>query len=108
SRLVVVDLDVPKNVDDVPPANTPAGVTDGASALAALAENHGEPYPSATYTIRTATGGTHLYFTAPTGPELRNTAGALGWKIDTRAHGGYVVGAGSTIDGNRYTVVDDT
>src|SRR5690606_19091693 len=35
------------------------------------------------------------------------TAGALGWKIDTRAHGGYVVGAGSTVGGNRYTVVDD-
>lgn len=30
------------------------------------------------------------------GPPLRNTAGQLGWLVDTRAHGGYVVAAGST------------
>jgi Bifunctional DNA primase/polymerase, N-terminal len=39
---------------------------------------------------------------------LRNTAGQLRWLIDTRAHGGYVVGAGSTAAGRPYTVLDDT
>jgi hypothetical protein len=38
----------------------------------------------------------------PAGTALWNTAGRLGWKIDTRGHGGYVVGAGSVIHGRRY------
>ncbi|MFC5719604.1 bifunctional DNA primase/polymerase [Streptomyces gamaensis] len=107
SRLVAVDLDVPKHDQDTPPAGTPASVTDGADMLALLAERHGEQFPTETYTVRTPSGGTHLYFTAPAGVELRNTAGVLGWKIDTRAHGGYIVGAGSVIGGKPYTVTYD-
>ena len=39
---------------------------------------------------------------------MRNTAGtALGWKIDTRAHGGYVVAPGSTVNGNTYRILVD-
>ncbi len=106
SRLVVIDLDVPKH-DDTPPRGTPEGVVDGADMLALLAEQHGQQFPTQTYTVRTASGGTHLYFTAPAGTPLRNTAAKLGWKIDTRAGGGYVVGAGSTIERERYTVVHD-
>ena len=41
------------------------------------------------------------------GPALRNTSGQLGWLIDTRAGGGYVVGAGSVVDGRRYVVAHD-
>ncbi len=105
SALVVVDLDVPKNDEDRPPASTPEGVTDGADALALLAEQPGQEWPVDTYTVRTASGGTHHYFAAPAEVRLRNTAGALGWKVDTRAHGGYVVGAGSNVGGEEYSVV---
>ncbi len=49
----------------------------------------------------------HLYFVAPAGAKLRNTAGTLGLKIDTRAGGGYVVGSGSAVGGKAYTVVID-
>jgi hypothetical protein len=108
ARLVVLDLDTPKGADDTPPPPwDEAGVTDGADALAALCERHGQPYPSDTYTVRTASGGTHLYFTAPEGAELRNSAGKLGWKVDTRAAGGYVVAAGSTVGGRPYSVLRD-
>ncbi|WBB59165.1 bifunctional DNA primase/polymerase [Streptomyces sp. WMMC500] len=106
SRLVVLDLDVPKN-DDTPPPGAPAGVVDGADMLAVLAEQHDQPIPTQTYTVRTASGGTHLYFTAPVDAPLRNTAGKLGWKIDSRAGGGYVVGAESTIGRERYTILHD-
>ncbi|MFF0129987.1 bifunctional DNA primase/polymerase [Streptomyces mirabilis] len=108
SRLVVVDLDVPKHDQDVPPVGMPTDVTDGLDALALLAEKHGERYPAETYTVRTPSGGAHLYFEAPAEVELRNTAGTLGWKIDTRAHGGYVVGVGSLIDDRPYAVVNET
>jgi hypothetical protein len=60
-----------------------------------------------THTVLTGRGGEHLYFAAPTGGELRKTQGRLGWLIDSRAAGGYVVGAGSTAAGRRYRTVHD-
>ena len=38
-------------------------------------------------------------YRAPAGRPWRNTSGRLGWHIDTRAGGGYVVAAGSIVDG---------
>ncbi|MGK5674074.1 bifunctional DNA primase/polymerase [Micromonospora sp. URMC 106] len=100
SRLVVVDLDVPKG-------NAPTGPT-GLDTLAELAAAHAAGI-DATYTVTTGRGGTHLYYRHPAdGPALRNTAGALGPMVDTRATGGYVVAAGSTVAGRPYTVDLDT
>ncbi|MFD5860952.1 bifunctional DNA primase/polymerase [Streptomyces chartreusis] len=112
SGLVVIDLDKPKHPGDTPPAAwAEHGVTDGAAVLAVLCERHGQPFPGDTYTVRTWSGGTHLYFAAPEGEPLRNTAGdsarGLGWKVDTRAWGGLVVGAGSVFGGCPYEVVND-
>ena len=67
----------------------------GRQVLAELAAAFGAPVP-ATYTVATPSGE-HLYFTGPAGVELRNTAGVLGPRIDTRAGGGYVVAAGSVL-----------
>jgi hypothetical protein len=108
SGLVVVDLDTAKPGDQPPPAWAHVeGVTDGVDVFAVLAERAGVGFPANTYTVRTASGGTHLYFAAPPGPGLRNTAGRLGWLIDTRAVGGYVVAAGSTVNNTRYEIVND-
>jgi len=108
-HLLVIDLDRPKHSGDTAPAKWALpGVTDGASMLAALAEQHHQPYPGDTYTVRTGSGGTHLYFTAPTADAWRNTTGTLGWKIDTRAGGGCVVAAGSTTPHGVYRVLRDT
>ena len=107
AALVVVDLDTPKPGTDVPARWRQPGIVDGAKVLAALVEHAGARLPIQTYTVRTASGGQHLYFTPPEGPPLRNTAGRLGWLIDTRAAGGYVVGAGSTIRGRSYTPILD-
>ncbi len=100
SGLVVVDLDPVK-------ANDPNGTPDGATSLQALCERAGQPVP-ATYRTRTTSGGQHLYFTAPPEVRLGNSAGRLGKHIDTRAHGGYVVAAGSTLPNGTYDVVDPT
>jgi hypothetical protein len=107
ARLVVVDLDTPKSGDAAPREWDRPGIHTGADVLAALCDAAGQTYPAATYTVSTPSGGTHLYFTAPAGAALRNTAGALGWLVDTRAGGGYVVGAGSTVDGRAYAVAVD-
>ncbi|MEU5724687.1 bifunctional DNA primase/polymerase [Micromonospora sp. NPDC047738] len=99
SRLVVVDLDTPKDG---------AGGRDGLAVLAELAATHAAGIDP-TYTVTTGRGGTHLYYRHPDdGPALRNTAGTLGPMVDTRAHGGYVVAAGSTVTGRPYVVDLDT
>ncbi|MFE2869781.1 bifunctional DNA primase/polymerase [Embleya sp. NPDC059259] len=108
SGLVVIDLDMPKHAhDDPPPAWNERGVTDGADVLALLAADAEQPYPDDTFTVATPTGGRHLYHRAPDGARLRNTAGRLGWKVDTRAHGGYVVAPGSVVDDRLYRVLTD-
>ncbi|MEV0641987.1 bifunctional DNA primase/polymerase [Streptomyces sp. NPDC050619] len=112
SGLVVVDLDIPKGPDDTPPADwAEHGVTDGADVLAVLCERHGHTFPTDTYTVCTWSGGRHLYFAAPEGEPLRNTAGdsarGLGWKVDTRAAGGFVVAPGSVVSGHPYATVHD-
>lgn len=115
SGLIVIDLDVPKPGEEPPARWAVPGVTDGADVLAMLCEEHGEPLPFETFMVRTRRGGMHLYFQAPAGVVLRNTrgetGGGLGWMIDTRAHGGFVVGAGSLVDlsdgTGRYEVIYD-
>jgi hypothetical protein len=103
--LVVVDLDV-AGLDEPRPAEHP-DARGGLDVFAALAEAHGY-VPGSTWTVETPSGGRHLYFRArPGAGPWRNTAGRLGWHVDTRAQGGYVVAAGSVIDGRRYTVIHD-
>jgi hypothetical protein len=97
--LLVIDLDVRKPEE-------PKGAPDGATSLAALCERTGQALPD-TYRVRTARGGEHLYFTAPTGVRLRNSANRLGPHIDTRAWGGYVVAPGSTTPDGTYEVTDE-
>ncbi|MEU4291058.1 bifunctional DNA primase/polymerase [Kribbella sp. NPDC026596] len=107
SGLVVVDLDQPKPDQTVPELWRKPGVTCGADVLADRADAIGEAYPWNTHTVVTGRGGEHLYFTAPGGIELRNSQARIGWLVDTRACGGYVVGAGSMAAGRRYRTVYD-
>ena len=108
--LIVLDLDIPKPSEETPPAAWRGeGVRTGADVLAVLTERAGEALDALydTFTVRTGRGGRHLYFTAPDGAHLGNTAGELGWLIDTRAHGGYVLAAGSVVEGRSYVVERD-
>ncbi|MFJ2220821.1 bifunctional DNA primase/polymerase [Streptomyces anulatus] len=98
SELLVIDLDMPKRNSNT---DTPHGVTT----FTALCERAGQTVPT-TYRTRTPSGGHHLYFTAPTGIRLGNTAGTLAPLVDTRAWGGYVVAASSTTPAGRYEVTD--
>ena len=74
SGLVVIDLDMPKPGEDRRRGGAAPGIGDGADVLAVLCEEAGEPFPWETFTVRTGRGGLHLYFTAPPGAALRNTA----------------------------------
>ena len=111
SGLVVVDLDVPKSPDDLPPQRWQIeGIGDGHDVFTAVCQQHGQDVPWDTYSARSARGGTHLYFAAPPDVRLTLTEGdinGLGWKVDTRAHGGYIVAAGSITGDGAYAVTDD-
>lgn len=91
SRLVVVDFDAAKNPHEF-------------SGIEAFRTAYPDAKLPKTYTVSTAGGGWHLYYT--TGEyTLRNSAGLLATRVDTRAEGGYVLGPGSVIEGNEYKAV---
>ncbi|WP_409056803.1 bifunctional DNA primase/polymerase [Streptomyces sp. SYP-A7185] len=98
AHLLVVDLDIPKGQDG---PDAPCGATN----FQALCERAGVPWP-ATYTVRTPSGGLHLYFHTP--HHLPSTAGKLAARIDTRAWGGNIVAARSRTPHGTYTVDVDS
>uniref|UniRef100_A0AAU1HY94 Bifunctional DNA primase/polymerase n=1 Tax=Streptomyces sp. NBC_00180 TaxID=2903632 RepID=A0AAU1HY94_9ACTN len=100
SRLLVVDLDMPKHKGS-------SDAPSGAATFEALCERAGQTVPT-TYRVRTASGGEHLYFTVPDGLHLTNTARSIGELVDTRAWGGYVVAAGSMAPVGGYEVLCDS
>jgi hypothetical protein len=102
SGLLVVDLDDAHG--ETPTDDRWSGARHGRDVLAMLAEQAGQPLPTDTLHVLTPTGGSHLYFRVPAGASFRNTASTLGWKIDTRADGGFIVGPGSVRREGTYRV----
>lgn len=90
SGLYVIDLD----------RHDPAA--DGVESWRRLASEHGH---RPTAMVRTAGGGFHMYYRAPAGVELRNTAGKLAPGIDTRGNG-YVVAPPSVVERRQYVPVE--
>ncbi|MDG9706259.1 bifunctional DNA primase/polymerase [Streptomyces sp. DH37] len=80
-RMIGLDLDRKNGVD-------------GVATLHRLAAEHGFEVPR-TLTVCTPSGGFHLWFAAPGGTAVPNSAGRLGPGIDVRGTGGYLVGPGS-------------
>ena len=85
--LLVVDIDVKGN-------------KDGFSSLLSL-ELEGRSLPE-TRSHATPTGGRHLFYRVRT--PVRQGANILGPGVDVRSKGGYIVGAGSTVEHGSYTV----
>jgi hypothetical protein len=109
--LVVIDLDRRKQGEIVPPRWNQPGVDCGEDVFYILCAEAGEAPPVETFTVETPSGGKHLYYQAPQDIQLGNTSGdrgrGLGWKIDTRARGGFVVGPGSVINSRTYVVAEN-
>ncbi|NEA43505.1 bifunctional DNA primase/polymerase [Streptomyces sp. SID11385] len=79
---------------------------NGVTALRRLAAEHQFTVPRTT-TVRTTSGGLHLWLTTPPGTRAPNSASRLGGGIDVRGHGGYLVGPGSLGPTARYTLAPD-
>jgi hypothetical protein len=106
SGLVVIDLDTLKYGEHAQDRWAILGINSGAGVLRTLARQHGVAV-TPTYAATTPSGGWHLYYTTPPGVALRNTHNVIGWKIDTRAHGGYVIAPGSPVPPGGYELFDD-
>lgn len=107
SRLVVIDLDIPKPDKPIPDEWKLPGINDGKDIFVWICEAAGMDFPFDTYIVQTPTGGWHLYFQAPEGSDYHNTTDGIAPMIDTRANGGYVVGAGSVTAAGAYEVLYD-
>lgn len=107
SGLIVLDLDQPKRGTHAPKAWRRPGIACGHDVLAARCAEEGKPWPPCTYTVATQSGGQHLYYRQPGDARLRSTVDGLGWCIDTRGHGGYVVAAGTLLTHGTYTVLEN-
>lgn len=116
SGLLVVDVDAHGGTPpDKPLPRHPhvdnTGVVNGYDVLAALLAVHGATWPD-TLQVGTPSGGMHLYFRQPSGARLGNTTGergrGLGWAVDTRGWGGYVVAPSSVTPAGAYVRVSAT
>jgi hypothetical protein len=89
-RLVVIDVDCR---DDKP----------GLINFDSVDREYGFPE---TFTVRTRSGGKHLYYRLPLGMRIKNdaTGRCFGEGIDVKGHNGYVVGPGSVVEGLSYTI----
>ncbi|MET8566093.1 bifunctional DNA primase/polymerase [Streptomyces flaveolus] len=102
SGLVALDLDVPHKGE----VSGSPEIVDGMTMLDSLATRTPGARITPTLTVRTPSGGRHLVYRAPAGAAVRNTARTLGFCLDTRAAGGYIVGIGSEVDGTPYVLED--
>jgi KaiC/GvpD/RAD55 family RecA-like ATPase len=94
--IMVVDLDTGKKDKD-------GNAVSGKESLAAFLRERGEALPE-TYTVRTPSGGIHLYYSAA-GVKSKN--GFLP-AVDVKSCGGYVVAPGSiNANGGKYEVIRD-
>jgi len=89
SRLLVVDLDAEEG-----------------TCAAALELFHGLGEVPYTYRVTTPRGGEHHYFTLPEGVDVPCSASRVGYHIDIRSTGGYVVAAGSVTPLGAYVEFD--
>lgn len=77
SGLAVIDLDTPKPGQTPPPPWAQPDITDGADVLAALCEQHGQPFPCETFMVRTRRAGCTC--TTPPRPAPGSATPRAGW-----------------------------
>lgn len=118
SNLLVVDLDLHQTTSPDPdkllpglplPADLdPATVRNGEDVLALLCRLRRAPLltadPPETYSVRTPSGGLHLWYRVSDGGQWRmDSRGRLGWQIDIRADRSYAVAPGTRTRTGVYT-----
>lgn len=102
NNLIVIDIDTLKN---------DSSINDGFKEILKYEREHGIIN---TYTTRTPSGGLHYYFKIlrnnkepPNYQFLKNKSKYRNSSIDIRNNGGYIIGPGSIINNNVYSIIND-
>ncbi|WP_356948845.1 bifunctional DNA primase/polymerase [Streptomyces cacaoi] len=105
SGVVVVDLDTAEG-DELPEEWMQPGASRTRPTCSPSCTNS-TARASCSPVALTGSGGMHIYYRAPAGREVRNSASCIGWKVDVRAVGGYVVAPPSVVAGRPYRWAGD-
>jgi len=94
SNLIVIDLDTSKGA--APPSPWDAlGVKNGEDVFREICKKAGDGQLFETYSVKTPSGGKHLYFYDQNIAIKQGTEVNSWWRVDTRSKGGYIVAEGS-------------
>ena len=105
SNLIVIDLDTSKGA--VPPNSWKEfGVKNGEDVFREICKKAGDAQLFETYSVKTPSGGKHLYFYDQNIAIKQGTEVNGWWRVDTRSKGGYIVAEGSRLINSANGVTD--
>lgn len=105
SNLIVIDLDTSKGV--APPSPWDAlGVKNGEDVFRVICRKAADDQLFDTYSVKTPSGGKHLYFYDQNIAIKQGTEVNDWWRVDTRSRGGYIVAEGSRLINSADGVAD--
>lgn len=105
SNLIVIDLDTSKGAVPSSPWNE-LGVKNGEDVFREICRKAGDSQLFETYSVKTPSGGKHLYFYDQNVAIKQGTEVNGWWRVDTRSKGGYIVAEGSRLINSSNGVTD--
>jgi hypothetical protein len=105
SNLIVIDLDTSKGAVPSNPWNE-LGVKNGEDVFREICRKSGDSQLFETYSVKTPSGGKHLYFFDQNIAIKQGTEVNGWWRVDTRSKGGYIVAEGSRLINSSNGVTD--
>jgi hypothetical protein len=96
SNLIVIDLDTSKGAVPSSPWYE-LGAKNGEDVFREICKKAGDSQLFETYSVRTPSGGKHLYFYDQNIAIKQGTEVNGWWRVDTRSKGGYIVAEGSRL-----------
>jgi len=96
SNLIVIDLDISKGAVPSSPWNE-LGAKNGEDVFKEICRKAGDSQLFDTYSVKTPSGGKHLYFYDQNVAIKQGTEVNGWWRVDTRSKGGYIVAEGSRL-----------
>ena len=105
SNLIVIDLDTSKGAVPSSPWNE-VGAKNGEDVFKEICRKAGDSQLFETYSVKTPSGGKHLYFYDQTIAIKQGTEVNGWWRVDTRSKGGYIVAEGSRLINSASGITD--
>jgi hypothetical protein len=96
SNLIVIDLDTSKGAAPPHPWDE-LGVKNGEDVFREICKKAGDGQLFETYSVKTPSGGKHLYFYDQNIAIKQGTEISGWWRVDSRSKGGYIVAEGSRL-----------